>query len=262
MIKVSDILSGERKITIKTLVMGATGNGKTYFAGTFPKSLFLMTEPDGEMTFLTLPELRKNVVGFDKFIPESAEDIKAVFERLNLACDEARKMALAGEIETLVLDNFTFLAENRMMYVNKYEQEISPRTGELNKMVMFGKLNRWLYEFTLMKLCSFPGNVVITAHEKLESDEALEKKPDKSNPVVPSILGGFRDDIGGMVSLVLYLGKSKGPDGKYKYSARTNLGMGKQAKSRFPNLPEVVDNISYNTLRLAIEQSLKTEVKQ
>lgn len=261
MIKVEEVVSGEHKLHIKTLVMGATGNGKTYFAGTFPKSYFLMTEPDGEMTFLTVPELRKNVIGFDRFIPESQEDTKAVFERLYTACDEARQMALKGEIETLVLDNITYLAETRWIYINKYEQEFSPRTGELNTMAMYGKLSRWLYNFTLMKLVSFPGNIVITCHERLESDEALEKKPDKSNPVVPSILGGFRDDIGGMVSLVLYLGKSKGPDGKYKYSARTNLGMGKQAKSRFPNLPEVVDNISYSTLRLSIENALKTEAK-
>jgi hypothetical protein len=261
MIKVDDVLKGTQKFNIKTLVMGSTGAGKTYFASTFPKSYFLLTEPSGEDTFLTIPDLRKNVVGFDRFIPESIDDTKPMFDRLISACDEAKKMAISGEIDTLVLDNMTYLAETRWIYINKFEQELSPRTGELNTQAMYGKLARWLYNFTLMKLCSFPGNLVITCHEKQESDEAMEKKPDKSSPTVPSILGGFRDDIGGMVSLVLYLGKSRMPDGKYKYSARTNLGMGKNGKSRIPNLPEVVENISYSTLRSSIENSLKQEVK-
>ena len=64
-----------------------------------PKSYFLITEPGGEDTFLLVPELRKNVIGFDRFIPESAEDTKQLFEKLDKCCKEAKEMYEKGEIE-------------------------------------------------------------------------------------------------------------------------------------------------------------------
>jgi len=258
MIKTQDVVDGKSKTTIKSIVIAASGGGKTYFGATFPKSYFLITEPNGEDTWLTQPHLRKNVVGFDRFIPSSAKDTKDVFVRLDKACDEARELALKGEIETVVLDNMTYLAENRWAYINEYEAEFG-RSGELNTMAMYGKLGRWLYNFTLMKLTALPCNLVITIHEKLESDEAMDKKPDKSNPIVPSILGGFRNDICGMVSLVLFLSKKPLGKGMYEYYARTNLGSGKNAKSRYANLPEVITNISYDTINKAIQDSYKVQ---
>ena len=156
----------------------------------------------------------------------------------------------------MVLDNFTYLAENRWIYINKYEQELSPRTGDVDTRSMYGKLSRWLYNFTLMKLLSLPANVVCNFHLKMEADEVMEKKPDKTNPLVPSLLGGFRDDAPGLFSLVLFLDKLSQGGGKYKYMARTNLGQGKNAKSRFPNLPETLENINYQVIRNAINQSI------
>jgi hypothetical protein len=206
MIKPSDIVSGKEKMFLKCLAIGSTGTGKTYFASTFPKSCFLITEPGGEDTFMTVPELQKNVVMFDRFIPSSNEDTKRVFIELDKACNEVREKAISGEIETVVLDNLTYLTENRWIYINNFEQELN-KNGELDTRGMYGKLARWLYHFTLMKLLTIPANLVITVHEKMESDDVMDKKPDKTSPVVPSILGGFRDDIGGMVSLVLYLVK-------------------------------------------------------
>lgn len=255
MIKVSDIVTDVNNIKVRALVVGETGSGKTRFGSTFPNSYFLITEPNGEDTFLTVPELRKNVLFFDRFIPESVDDTKPMFERLIKTCDDVREMAKKGEIETVVLDNLTYLAENRWIYINKFEPEISPRTGEINGQAMYGKLNRWLYNFVLMKLTSLPCNLVITTHQMLESDDAMDKKVDKNSPVMPAVLGGFRDTVGGLVSLVLFLGKeNKG--GQYKYYARTNLGAGKNAKSKYPNLPEVIENISFQTIRESIVKSI------
>ncbi len=256
MITPDDILTGKHPMFMKCLVIGSTGTGKTYFSAGFPKSYFLITEPNGEDTFMTLPELRKNIKGMDFFIPCNEDDTKRVFEELNTACNNARAMAQKGEIESVVLDNLTYLAENRWIFINKYQPEFSPKTDELDVRGMYGKLARWLYNFTLMKLLTIPANLSITVHEKMESDDVMEKKPDKSSPIVPSILGGFRDDIGGMLSLVLYLGKTNLGNGKYKYLARTNLGGGKQAKSRYPNLPEVVENINYQVLKETILKSI------
>lgn len=255
MIKVSDIDDAKVKRYVKLMSVAGTGCGKTHLAATFPKCYFLITEPEGQETFLTNSELKKNVVGYDLFIPMNSEDTKKVFEDLDKACDKAREMALSGEIETVVVDNFTYLAENRWMYINKYETLYSAKTGEVDTRGMYGSLARWLYQFTLMKILSLPCNVVVNVHEKMESDEAMAKKPDKSNPIVPSVLGGFRDDMGGMFSCIFYLAKIPTGGGKYKYMARTNLGQGKLGKNRY-GLPEVIENVSYATIAKAIADSL------
>ena len=261
MIKPEDVVNGKEKLFIKVLAIGETGNGKTYFASTFPHSYFINTEPNGEDTFLTVPALRKNIIGFDRFIPDSAQDTKRVFAELDIAIAMAKEMAKKREIDTVVLDNITYLAENRWVYINEFEKEISPRTGEVNNQAMYGKLGRWLFGFVTQKMLTIPANIVITVHQMLESDEALEKKPDKTNPVMPAILGGFRDTIGGLFSHIIYLAKVE-KEGKYRYIARTNLGQGKNAKSRFPNMPAVIENISYQTFSDTVVKSMVSEEKK
>ncbi len=247
-------LKQNRKVQVKLLTIGETGAGKTHMAATFPKAYFLITEPEGTATFVNQPKLHENIVGWDYFIPTSSENTKEVFDNLIKATDKAREMAQKGEIETLVLDNMTYLAENRWIYINKYAAQYG-RSGELNTQAMYGDLNRWLYSFTLMKLLSCPCNVVVNCHEMLESEEALDKKPDKTSPILPSILGGFRDKAGGMFSCVFHLMKKKGADKQTHFFARTDKGQGRNAKNRY-KLPEVIENVSYNTIMSAIQKSL------
>lgn len=248
------IKKGDRKVNIKGCLVGTYGSGKTYAASTFPKAYFAFTSIGEENTIVNNKELHKNIVGWDFFVPESPTDTKRVFEELDKKCIEAKEMAKKGEIETFVLDNLTYLAENRWLYISQYEKLVS-RSGEVDTRGMYGNLGRWLYEFVYTKVVSIPCNVIICIHEDLESDEAMMKKVDKTLPIVPAILGGFRDKIGGMVDFVLYLTKVE-KQGKYEYWARTNLGNGRNAKSRF-NLPTVLQNFNYETLRSSIESSLK-----
>lgn len=248
----------EGKFHIKMLNIGSTGTGKTYLAGTFPKTYFLTCEPGGMDTIFTEPKLATNLVGWDDFIPKSAQDTKRAFIELNQKSIEARKLAEEGKVETIVLDNMTYLSENRWLYICTYEEETSPRTGRVDTQSMYGKLSRWLYRFTLMNLLTFPGNVVVNCHEMLESDEALDKKPDKDTPVLASILGGFRDKIGGMFSCVFFLSKVKGNDKRYHYMARTQRGNQRNAKCRF-SLPEIIEDVSYDKLIKAINESLNKQ---
>jgi hypothetical protein len=236
---------------LKVFVVGNSGSGKTYLATTFPKCYVLITEPGGEDTFRTNKNLYQNVVGWDYFIPNSADDTKRVFADLNTKIDEAKKLAEEGKIETLVLDNMSFLSENRWIYINKHAPSLTAR-GEINTMAMYGDLGRWMYQFTLMKLLTFKGNVVVTCHEMLENDETLMKKPDKTTPILPNILGGFRDKVEGMFSCVMYLSKIS-KDGKYKYMARTDKGNQRNAKNRY-NLPPVIEDISYSKIVEVINQ--------
>jgi len=243
------------KFSLKMMNVGTSGSGKTYLAGTFPKTYFLNTEPGGMDTIRLNPELRKNLVGWDEFIPENSQDTKRVFNELVLATRNAKELYKQGKVETLVLDNMTFLSENRMLYIETYEKEISARTGNVDTMSMYGKLGRWQYQFVLMCLLTFPGNVVMNVHEQLESDEALKKKPDNTCPILPNILGGFRNKAEGMFSCVFYLQKLV-RDKQYRYFARTNKGNQRNAKNRL-GLPEIIEGVSYSKIMEIIDKKMK-----
>ena len=114
--------------TIKSVVVGGPGTGKTFFCGGFPRSYILCTEPDGRQTLETNGMI-KNVVGFKEFIPSPIKDIKQVFQELKESVIEAHNLYKEGKCETLVLDNITYLSENRWMYINKYD---SRRSNSIN----------------------------------------------------------------------------------------------------------------------------------
>ena len=250
------IKSGQVKQTIKAVVSGQTGTGKTYFLFTCPKIAYLGTEPNGLDTAKSNPKLLDNLVWADEFIPSITEDIKITFDRLDKATTKAHEDYEKGEIETLGLDNLTFLAQNRWIYINKYELQRS-KSGEVDTRSMYGILSRWLYRFTVLQLLSFKGNVIVTCHEQTEGEEAMEGKVDKSMTIAPSILGGFRDMVGGMFSASLYLEKRRKGDNTYEYWVRCQKGNQREAKNRY-NLPEMIQNVSYKTILDSIGKGLVT----
>lgn len=237
------------KTAIKGLVIGPAGSGKSFHCGTYPRSYWISTEPGGYETVKMNPELSKNTVKQAYHIPSPILDVKEVFANIGKACIEAHQMASKGEIDTLILDNMTYLSENRWIYINKYEAEYT-KDGVIDNRSNYGKLGRWLYEFTLMNLCSFPGNVIVTAHIKQESEEQMKKKLG-TDDIVADILGGFRQQAPGMFSLVMFLDKIRQGENKYRYIARLNASENKLAKNRY-NLPEIIDNVSYQTILNAI----------
>jgi len=242
------------KTTIKSLIVGPPGSGKTFFAGSYPKSYWISTEPDGYTSVMMNPKLSSNTVKQEYFIPSPLEGVDKVFLRTAEAFKEAHQLYRDGKIETLILDNMTYFAENRWMYINQFQKQTT-RSGEDDTRGMYGVLGRWLYEFTLLNICSFPGNVVVTCHIKQEHEEALKKKVGKDD-IVADILGGFRNQAPGMFSLVLFLDKIRKGDNQYDYLARADLGAGKLAKNRY-NLPEIIKNVSYTTVTDAIKLAQK-----
>lgn len=248
-----DILSGASKVTLKTLVNGGSGTGKTFYAFSHPKVAYLGTEPNGLDTARANKKLLNNLVWAEEYIPSPSEDIKDVFNRLDKGIEKSFEGAVKGEVETLVLDNISFLSENRWAYINKYERLVSSN-GSLDTRGMYGTLSRWLYQFTLTKLLSFPGHVVVTCHEQVEGDEAMSRKVDKTAPIVPNILGGFREKAAGMFSASIYLEKKRKGANEYSYLARCQPGNQRAAKNRY-NLPEIVENVSFDAIMKAIEQA-------
>lgn len=246
MITKDEILSGKSKQTLKILSNGGAGTGKTYLGFTFPKIAYIGTEPNGLDTARSNANLLDNLVWADEFIPSVGEDIKATFERMEVAINKAHADYAKGEIETLFLDNFTFLAENRWIYINKHEP-VRSSNGSLDTRGMYGTLSRWLYNFTLTRLLSFKGNVVVSCHEQTEGDEAMESKTNKSMTIAPAILGGFRDKVAGMFSASIYLEKKRKGENQYEYWARCQEGNQRPAKNRY-NLPEMIKDVSYKTI--------------
>lgn len=250
MITAEDIRSGKSKQTIKALVNAGAGRGKTHFGFTFPKLAYVGTEPNGLDTARANPALLANLVWADEFIPSTSEDIKVTFERMEKAIELAHKDQAEGKVETLFLDNFTYLSENRWIYINKYEA-VRTSNGALDTRGMYGTLSRWLYNFTLTRLLSFKGNVIVSCHEQTEGEEAMDNKVDKSMTIAPAILGGFRDKVAGMFSASIYLEKKRIGDNQYSYRARCQAGNQREAKNRY-NLPEIVENVSYSTIMSSI----------
>jgi hypothetical protein len=237
---------------IKALASGPSGSGKSTFALSFPKVAYAGTEPGGSDVIYAMPELAQNLVEKGEFVPSAFEDIRDTFKRLQEFLQNAHQLYLDGKIETLVLDNLSYLSEMRWMYIDKYEKTFG-RNGDVDTRSMYGTLGRWQFKFTLEYLLSFPGNVVVTCHEMMEGDEALKGKADKSSPIVPNVLGGFREKVEGMFSLNGYLECKPLGQGKYRYSCRCKKGAQKNAKNRY-GLPEIVEDISYTKI---IEEIMK-----
>lgn len=251
MITKEQLLSETPKV--KALANGGFGAGKTYFAMTFPKWAYCMIEPNGILTARTNKHLLDNMVCADTFIPSPDEDIKVTFERMEKFVRECRERAKKGEIETLIIDNLTYLSVNRWEYINKYERLIT-KSGELDLRAMYGTLGRWLYKYTLTELLTFPGNLVVTCHEMAENEEALESKVDKTTPIVSNILGGFREKAAGLFNASIFLEVKRNADGTYKHLARCKKGNLRDAKNNI-GLPEIVENVSYQTIMEAISKS-------
>lgn len=230
---------------LKTLASSYPGGGKSYFGLTHPKVAWLITEPGSEILIDTHPNLGKNLVWKEQFIPSPIEDVKVVFERLEKAIIKAHMDCKEGLVETLDLDNLSFLMEYRWQYINKYEKQFGSN-GALDNRSMYGTLGRWGFQFIINSILSFPGNVIVTCHEQVEGEEAMANKVDKSSPIVPSILGGLRDKLEGMFSASIYLDKQKIAGG-YKYVARCQKGGQRNAKNRY-GLPELVEDISYQKI--------------
>lgn len=235
-------------------------SGKTHFALTFPKTYWITNEPGNTVLLDSNPELAKNVVATHEAIPSPLVDIKdcvsmrsynkankpEMMSTLDKHIFSAHKGHNEGKVETLVFDNISFYSENYWLYLNQYKIQRG-KNGEIDARSMYGDLGRHMYEFTLFYLLSFPGNVVATCHEQVESEDGMQKKVDKTTPIVSNILGGFRDKVGGMFGASIFLKKKRKGENQYEYSARCQKGEMREAKNRL-GLPETVQNISYQSI--------------
>lgn len=261
---------------IKAIVSGMFGSGKTYFSMGFPKVYYIGTEPEG-LEILRAPDgahLLKNLVEYEMLYvdPDSGKDAIKDFveERSGLvyqAVRKARELVKKGTVETLVLDNLTYISLLFWDYMIKYKSaDYLTDKGAVNKLQMYGGLKSWLFRFLICEVLPFKGNVVVTCHLKSESEEKMRKKKDQSVDVVPNILGGFRDEAEGLFAASLYLERrtvtkadaNNKPQTITKFVAYTQqqMAMGSKilAKNRY-GLPPVIENVTYDKIMEHIRQS-------
>jgi len=251
MITREQLVQGTKQIHFKLLLNGGFGSGKTYTAMTFPKWAYAMVEPKGILTARVNPNLLANMVYYEEFVPSEQEDIKLTFQRYSAFLKQARLDAEAGKIETIIVDNLTHLMENRWLYILKYERQVG-KSGSEDTRSMYGSLSRWAYRMTVMELLSVPCHVVLSAHVMEEEEEDPQTgKLTKTGQLMSNTLGSFRDKVGGLFNGNLFLEVQRMGANQYKFQARCRPSGGKPASNNL-NLPELVENISYQTLVQAL----------
>jgi hypothetical protein len=257
-----EIVTGIKKPKFKILCNGGFGSGKTYFAMTFPKYAYAMIEPNGIMTAMSNPNLLQNMVHYEEFVPAKI-DLKACFENLSNYIVRVRKEIAEGKIDAFILDNLSHLSENRWLYIEQYEPAIS-KSGKIDKLAQFGNLGRWLYKFILCEVISLPCHVVVNVHtmdeEIVEENDRGEEKRKKTGVIITNTLGGFRNDAAGLFNATVFLECQNLPNAQYKYRAICKPTSKYPAKNNI-GLPQIVENISYQSLCDAIAFNNKTEVK-
>ena len=268
----ADFLNSPPKL--KVMVSGHFGSGKTTLAMSFPKVYYIGTEPEG-LEILRAPDgqhLLKNLVEYDMLYvdPDSGKDAVREFieERsgtLYKALARARELAKKGVVESLVLDNLTYVSLLCWDYMLKYKSnDYLTDKGAVNKLQMYGGLKSWLFRLCICEVIPFRGNVVVTCHLKAESEEKMKKKKDASVDLTPNILGGFRDEAEGLFAASLYLERRTAtrPDAQNKPTTITKyvcytqqqqaLGSKILAKNRY-GLPPIIENVSYDAIMQHIQ---------
>jgi hypothetical protein len=250
----------ERRPALTLNISGYFGSGKTLQALSFPKCYVISCDPAG---LETLRQPRNsayliNLVHYEELHVETKDELTKTFresaksterESIYGCLAHVKELAAAGEVETLVIDGFTYFVDLKWRQINEYEIAKSSTTGNIDSQAMYRNLGLYLHRFVasdLMTMATRNGlNIVLTTHLKRESEETVHgnakitnraKKVMTNSDIAPMIEGGFRNKLSGLVGGDLYLEK-KLKDGKVSYEAICDLAVGLgtlvNAKNRF-----------------------------
>lgn len=208
---------------------GPAGSGKTRAALGFSKVFAITFDPTG-LDIIYEPEnvkLRENLIWHVAMNGLPLADIFKVTEEPNEgslygALALARKMAARGEIETVLIDGFTYLATLKWDHICQDEQ-IETKRGGLDTQKMYGRLSVYLNQFVLQNLMPLATrnnlSTIVTCHVQRESKQTVEGVSNPSDPgyernkrqvnlesdLNPQVIGGFRQTVEGLPSALIYL---------------------------------------------------------
>jgi len=272
----------ERRPALTLNIAGFFGTGKTLQSLSFPKCYVVSCDPAGLET-VRQPANAKflaNLVWYEELHNHAREELKELFRESATATERgsvygclahAKELAVKGEVETLVIDGFTYLVDMKWRQINEYEVAKSATTGNVDSQAMYRNLGLYLHRFVASDLMTTATrnnlNVILTTHLKRESEEQVQgnaaiknraKKVMTNSDIAPMIEGGFRNKLSGLVGGDLYLEKSL-KDGKVQYDALCDMTRGYggviNAKNRF-GLPARL-SLNGTTLYEAIQDSLE-----
>jgi len=220
-----------------------------------------------------------NLVHVEELQVASKDELKQVFKESATSAERdsvygclahARELAAKGEVETIVIDGFSYFVDMKWRQINEYEIAKSTTTGNVDSQAMYRNLGLYLHRFVASDLMTMATrnqlNVILTTHLKRESEEQVQgnaavknraKKVMTNSDIAPMIEGGFRNKLSGLVGADLYLEKTL-KDGKIFYDALCDLtrGYGGQvnAKNRFGLPPRLSlnDTDLYNAIMHAL----------
>lgn len=248
------------------------GEGKTSVAITFPK-IFYVGFRQGGLEVLRQPKnahYKSNLIRYEDMVPKSDEDLKDIFNPSNRAgkifkmIDEAKEMARKGEVETLILDDFTDCIENIQKYVWRWEPKKTDRGLDDNQS-MYGVLKTRTSDLFDREILPFRklGNLVVTTHLMREADQTIEGTAtragavDKKSDLYPDIIGSFRREVQRKFENVLYMECKLDASGGKKYVAYTTkqVAMGTTILAKnVLGLPPVVEDVTYQKLMASVNK--------
>lgn len=239
----------DKPIGMRVLIYGPYGKGKTTFAGTFPKPLFIDMElgenvrlREAKHPYLYLPPgiVYSNLVGIlrdwinkrDVFDPEGGPH---------------------ADRQTIVIDSWTKLNQFLLMEIAAQEGRKVDETNATPRdyLLLSSRQNEII--ILLKELAYRHGiHVVITALPKVEGDEVESlKRDDNSSKAyssvvgMPHLLGSFRRLIGADTQEVYYIDTIEGATTVYRLW--TSPHQGYHAKTRL-GLPSTIDDPSYDKI--------------
>lgn len=275
----SNFLSRKPALTLN--ISGFFGTGKTLQSLSFPKCYVISCDPAGLET-VRQPRNKAfldNLAWYEELHVETKAELTQTFKE-TATVDErtsvygclahAKALAASGEVETLVIDGFTYFVDMKWRQINEFEVAKSATTGNVDSQAMYRNLGLYLHRFVASDLMTIATrsnlNVILTTHLKRESEEAVHgnasiknraKKVMTNSDIAPMIEGGFRNKLSGLVGADVYLEKAL-KDGKLTYDALCDMTRGYggivNAKNRFglPPRLDLTDKSLYDAIMTSL----------
>lgn len=229
---------------IKVFVLGGYGTGKSVFASTFPTPGFVLDFDDGMLSY------RGRDWDYETF--EMSGKGWVQFEKVYRHVKDA---AMAGKYKTIVLDSSTSMTDCAMERALQIDPKRSPEGGPIWNVHYM--IVRNLMAPRLHNLLTFPTNIVVCGHWKVETDQ----KTGAIISVDPLLTGQLSQKVPGYFDEV-YTAFTKVREGKERYFLRTVTRGFYKARSRISGpyrlLPDELPN-NYPALIKHMEEGARKE---
>lgn len=226
---------------LKLFVFGPSGAGKTCFATSFPKPMYIC-DFDGKLSSAVNYWRSKNPsqldgIEYDTFAPTPGISVQQVFEQFKTKFNEHIKLGKEGKFpyKTYVIDSVTLFAEYLMKENLRLHPEIKRFVKDIPVLQDY-LINSTMFKNYLAAILALPSNVVVIGHISNDKDEntgMITKKPLLSGKLADEIPIRFAEVYHAFVS-------SK--DGETKHILQTRGDQSIVCRTQITELPKFIDS--------------------